>query len=143
MRICWGQLYTRPARLVGCFIMVSNLQGRFPSQDVFHLRMFSKLFLSLTPSWSLAVVVRNWSLMVEFRLVFFVGILVRTEVFISEIHFREEWLMMKHVLSGYQGVKMETSLSSLLSKDSFSVDYPQVSSLLTFCIVFSWLWEEL
>jgi hypothetical protein len=39
--------------------------------------------------------------------------------------------MMKHVLSGYQGVKMETSLSSLLSKDSFSVDYPQVSRLLT------------
>lgn len=54
---------------------------------------------------------------------------------ISEVHFREEWLMVKHVLTGYQGVRMSSSLSSLLAKDNFSSDYPNVSKFFTICLL--------
>jgi hypothetical protein len=37
----------------------------------------------------------------------------------NEVHLREEWSMVKHVLVGYQGVSTSSSPSSLIPKDKF------------------------
>lgn len=43
--------------------------------------------------------------------------------------------MFRQVLSGYKDLKIGSAISSLLAKDSFTVDYPNVSKLLTICLL--------
>ena len=76
--------------------MVSNLQGRFPSQDVFQaLSIFDTQLIPNNGSQELESYGR---VQVDFLCRHFGQDRGVHKALISEVHFREEWLMMKHVL---------------------------------------------
>ena len=112
--------------------MVANLQSRFPSQEVFHsLSIFDT---QLIPSADSRGLLSCGKAQVDFLCRHFGQDRSGHKALISEVHFREEWLMVKQVLTGYQGVRMSSSLSSLLAKDNSS-DYPNVSKFFTICLL--------
>lgn len=113
--------------------LVANLQSRFPSQEVFHsLSIFDTQLIPCADSQDLLCYGKG---QVDFLCRHFGQDRSGHKALISEVHFREEWLMVKQVLTGYQGVRMSSSLSSLLAKDNFSSDYPNVSKFFTICLL--------
>lgn len=110
-----------------------NLQSRFPSQQIFQsLSIFDPQFVPSAGSQELLSYGKE---QVDFLCKHFGQDKGGHKALISEVHFREEWLMFKQVLPGYKGVRMDSALSSLLCKDSFAVDYPNVTNFLSICLV--------
>ncbi|CAG2224915.1 unnamed protein product [Mytilus edulis] len=113
--------------------LVLNLKSRFPSQQIFQsLSIFDPQFVPSAGSQELLSYGKE---QVDFLCKHFGQDKGGHKALISEVHFREEWLMFKQVLPGYKGVRMDSALSSLLCKDSFAVDYPNVANFLSICLV--------
>ncbi|XP_071168230.1 zinc finger protein 862-like [Mytilus edulis] len=113
--------------------LVLNLQSRFPSQQIFQsLSIFDPQFV---PSAGSQEMLSYGKEQVDYLCKHFGQAKGGHKALISEVHFREEWLMFKQVLPGYKGVRIDSALSSLLCKDSVAVDYPNVANFLSFCLV--------
>ena len=91
--------------------LVANLHNRFPSQEVFQgLSIFDP---KLIPSSGSEELVSYGRSEVNYLCSHFGQDRGHIKALISEVHFREEWLMVKEVLAGYKDLQMDSVLSSL------------------------------